>query len=344
MAIDERGFINKKRANWERLSLIVERTKNGGLKHLSKQELPALGSLYRRAAADLAYARQQGANPNLVLYLNELVGNAHGVIYAEQSGGWSRIWRFLAYGLPDVLRRRMPFILAAIVISVLGAWLAYSLVSSDERYLSLFLPEQFKESFEAWKKGFADHGDISLGQGIEFSGQLMVNNTQVGIAAFATGITLLIPIYLLFSNGATMGALIAEVQPTGHISSMWAGILPHGICELSAIFICGAAGISIAWSLIAPGNRTRKDALIVAGRDACKMMVGTVPLFIIAGILEGNVSHSSIGHPAKFAIALFQFVVLIFYIYGGKRNPASDHDHQDRKMSPAPRISLRKRQ
>ena len=118
MAIDERAFINQKRATWERLSIIVERTKNGGLKRLSREELPALGSLYRRAAADLAYARAQGANPNLVLYLNELVGNAHGVIYAEESGGWSRLWRFLAWGLPAVMRKRMPFVIAAILLNV----------------------------------------------------------------------------------------------------------------------------------------------------------------------------------------------------------------------------------
>ena len=140
MAIDERAFINKKRASWERLSVIVERTKNVGLRGLSREELPSLGSLYRRAASDLAYARAQGANPNLVLYLNELVGNAHGVIYSEDSGGWARVRRFLISGLPAVLRRRMPFILAAILLSVLGAWVAYALVHQNQQNVDLFLP------------------------------------------------------------------------------------------------------------------------------------------------------------------------------------------------------------
>src|SRR4051794_25243873 len=117
MAIDERAFINKKRANWERLSIIVERTKTSGLGRLSKDELPALGSLYRRAAADLAYARAQGANPNLVLYLNELVGNAHGVIYTEEGGsGWRGFLAFLTTGLPDVLRRTMAYTAVAFLI------------------------------------------------------------------------------------------------------------------------------------------------------------------------------------------------------------------------------------
>jgi uncharacterized membrane protein SpoIIM required for sporulation len=318
MAIDERAFINKKRASWERLSLIIERTKNGGLRQLSAEELPALGSLYRRAASDLAYARAQEANPNLVLYLNELVGNAHGVLYQEDSGGMSRVLRFLAVGLPAVLRRRMPFILIAFGLTVLGTWLAYALVHHDPRLLTLFLPAEFKDSFDGWKQGFADHGDISAGDGINFSSQLMTHNTGVGIVAFATGITLVLPVYFMLQNGFVMGALIAVVQPTHHLASMWAGILPHGICELSAIFICGGAGLCIGWALIAPGEYSRKDALIVAGKDAVKMMVGTIPLFIIAGIIEGNVSHSSLPHFVKFSLAALQFAALMFYIYGSR--------------------------
>ena len=319
MAIDERAFINGKRAGWERLSVIVERTKNGGLKHLSKEELPALGSLYRRAAADLAYARAQGANPNLVLYLNELVGNAHGVIYAEESGGWGRVWVFLAYGLPDVLRRRMPFVLAAILLNVIGALLAYTMVHRDPTQLALYFPGELMDAVDFWKKGGADHEQSTLGGGILFSSSLMTHNTQVGITAFATGITLVLPIILMFQNGSMIGALDAVVQPTGHLTSMWAGLLPHGVCELSATFICGGAGLCIGWALLAPGAYSRKDALITNGRDACKLMVGTLPLWITAGILEGNVSHSSLPHWAKFGLAGVQFVALVSYIYGSRR-------------------------
>ena len=321
MAIDERTFINGKRAGWERLSLIVERTKNGGLKRLSKEELPALGSLYRRTAADLAYARAQGANPSLVLYLNELVGNAHGVIYAEESGGWGRLWGFFACGLPAVLRRRMPFVLAAVLLNIVGALLAYTMVHRDPALASIYFPGELKDVIDFWKKGGADNGNIPLGDGILFSSSLMTHNTQVGITAFATGITLFLPVMLMFQNGTMIGALDALVQPTGHLSSLWAGLLPHGVCELSATFICGGAGLCIGWALIAPGAYSRKDALVANGKDACKMMVGTLPLWITAGILEGNVSHSSLPHWAKFSLAGIQFIALLAYIYGVRTHP-----------------------
>ncbi len=318
MAIDERVFINGKRAGWEKLSVIVERTKNGGLKQLSAEELPALGSLYRRAAADLAYARAQGANPNLVLYLNELVGNAHGVIYAEETGGWSRLGRFFAYGLPAMMRRRMPFILTAILLNVIGAFLAYFIVHRDPTHMSLYFPEGMQSSVDFWKKGGEDNGTVPLGDGILFASGLMTHNTQIGILAFATGATIILPILFMFQNGTMIGALDAVVQPTGHLTSMWAGLLPHGVCELSATFICGGAGLCTGWALIAPGRYSRKDALIANGIDACKLMVGTVPLWITAGILEGNVSHSSLPHWAKFSLAGIQAAALIFYIYGSR--------------------------
>ena len=322
MAIDERAFINKKRSGWERLSVIVERTKNGGLKKLPREDLPALGSLYRRAAADLAYARAQNANPNLVLYLNELVGNAHGVIYAEESGGWSRVWGFLAYGLPETLRRRMPFVLAAVALNVIGALLAYVLVHRDPAMANIYFPGELRDVIDFWKKGGADSGNIPLGDGVLFSSSLMTHNTTVGITAFATGLTVIMPLVLMFQNGAMIGALTALVQPTGHLASMWAGLLPHGICELSATFICGGAGLCLGWAILSPGRHSRKEALLANGRDACKLMIGTIPLWITAGILEGNVSHSSLPHWAKFSLAGIQAAALIIYIYGSRR-PAS---------------------
>jgi uncharacterized membrane protein SpoIIM required for sporulation len=162
----------------------------------------------------------------------------------------------------------------------------------------------------------------------------MTNNTKVGIISFATGITIIGPVLLMLENGTTMGALIAAVQPTGHLVSMWAGILPHGVCELSAIFICGGAGFIIGWALIAPGRRTRADALVEAGKDAVKMMIGSVPLFVIAGFFEGNVSHSSLPHWVKFSLAAFQFALLLTYIYASPRPP--DAKDRQRLAGPAP--------
>ncbi|MDR3707901.1 MAG: stage II sporulation protein M [Capsulimonadaceae bacterium] len=315
---DERSFITAKQQQWKDLDAIVDRVKFFGLRRLPTGDLTRIGSLYRRTCADLAYARAQRATPGLVDSLNQLVGNAHGLLYAEdrEQHGLHRLVRFITQGFPAVMRRRMPFVAAAFLLSVAGYLIGYYLCRSNPGNISLFIPDAFRDSVDAWKKGFADHGDISLGNGVLFSSSLMTHNTEVGIAAFATGITILAPIYLMLSNGWLMGALVAVVAPGGKLGSFWPGILPHGVCELSAIFICAAAGLLLGWSLIAPGEYTRRDALVRNGKDAVKLMLGTIPLFIVAGIIEGNVSHSSLPHWAKYTLAGIQFAALAFYIYG----------------------------
>jgi len=328
---NERSFISAKQQQWQDLDSIVDRVKMLGLGNLPTADLTRIGSLYRRTCSDLAYARAQRATPGLVDYLNELVGNAHGLLYAEaqDENGWARVTHFLTSGFPDVMRRRMPFVLAAFLISVAGYLIGYYLCKSHPENVSLFIPAGLESSVDAWKHGFADKGNIAITQGINFSSQLMTHNTTVGIMAFVTGITLVMPIYLMLANGWLMGALVAVVEPTGHLSSLWPGIAPHGVCEISSIFICAGAGLLVAWAWISPGELTRRDALVANGMDAVKMMAGTVPLFIIAGILEGNVSHSSLPHAAKYTLALLQFIALVCYIYG---KPLS-RKYRDRKAS-----------
>lgn len=314
---DERTFIAKKRQQWQDLGFISERAKLSGLRSLATGDLARLGSLYRRTCADLAYARAQRATPGLVDYLNELVGNVHGVIYVSDNDekGLRQIGRFIATGFPEVMRRRMAFVLAAFLITLLGYLFAYYLTKANPSMIHAFIPQEMMSSVDAWKKGFADNDTVSAGTGAEFSSMLMTHNTSVGIAAFATGITTILSAYMMFENGTIMGALVAVVAPTGNLKSFWPGILPHGVCELSAIFICGGAGLLIGWALICPGRYSRKDALMMNAKDAVKMMLGTVPLFVIAGIFEGNVSHSAIPHIAKYTLAAIQFAALAAYIY-----------------------------
>ena len=315
---DERTFIAYKQNQWKDLSGIVERVKSVGLSRLPPADLNRLGSLYRRTSADLAYVRTQHATPELENYLNELVGESHGVLYVdeEQRSAMALIADFFATDLPGTLRRRMPFIAVSFLLTLFGTLLAYALVRQNPGNLNLFVPPAFRDSAEAWKQGFADNGTVSATNGALFSSELMTHNITVGIAAFAFGLTTVLPAYFMLDNGFIMGALIAVVQPTGNLKSFWPGILPHGVCELSAIFIAGGAGLLCGWALINPGDLTRRDALILNGKEAAKMMVATVPLLIVAGIIEGNVSHSSLPHFAKYTLAAVQFIALAFYIYG----------------------------
>lgn len=311
--MNEREFATKKRADWDRLASIVARANSrSGLKSLSRDDILALGSLYRRASSDLSRARSNNINPDLVTHLNGLVGQAHALLYEAETSArpWQTVVDFYLYEFPSTLQRRYRAFLAAFAITLFGALLAYSLVIKEPANSDMFIPAQFKQSVDIWKsKKVAEQAHL------EQSGMLMTHNLQVGLLAFALGIVLVPDVSLMFSNGTTLGALSAIMtQVHGH-STFWPGILPHGIAELTAIFICGGAGFVLASALMLPGSYTRHDALKLAAVDAVKMVLGTIPLFIFAGMIEGMFSHLDTSASFRYAFAALNGVAWYLYLF-----------------------------
>jgi uncharacterized membrane protein SpoIIM required for sporulation len=146
------------------------------------------------------------------------------------------------------------------------------------------------------------------------AGYLMQHNLTVGLLAFASGVALCVPTaYLMFMNGATLGALAALMTQVHRHGTLWPGILPHGVAELTAIFICGAAGLLIGGAILVPGRYTRTDAFVLAGRDAIVLVLGTIPLFVFAGIVEGMFSHLAL--PAALRLAFAGINGVFWYVY-----------------------------
>jgi len=145
---------------------------------------------------------------------------------------------------------------------------------------------------------------------------IFTNNIKVGILAFALGITLAIgSVWVLYTNGYVLGALAGLYFHKGGNLLFWSLILPHGILELFAIFVCGGAGLIIGYSIINPGKYSRKDSLIIRGKEAIKLVLGTIPIFVIAGLIEGYFTPSSIfSEIAKLIFALITLALLGLYI------------------------------
>ncbi len=325
--MNEREFTAKKRKDWERLAIITSRANGrGGLKSLSPDDILELAPLYRRASSDLAHVRQHAANSDLVTYLNGIVGQAHALLYeADTSGNWLRsLIDFYVYEFPAVLQRRYLSFLSALAITVIGGVFAYWLVIHRPSDSDLFIPSSFKSSVEAWKSK-----QISDPPYLEQSGWLMTHNLQVGLTAFALGIIILPDVSLMFTNGAMVGAMGAIMtQVHGH-STFWPGILPHGIAELTAIFICGGAGFLLGTSLLLPGPMSRYDALKLAGQDALKLVLGTIPMFIFAGMVEGMLSHQNTPHWFRYTFAGVNGIAWYAYLFlprsrNARRSAAED--------------------
>jgi len=312
--MNERDFVNKKRADWDRLAaLIALAGGKKGVRGLAREDVRQLGPLYRRVSSDLAFARLHATSSDLVAHLNGLAGRAHALMFEAERPRSARqsVVHFYAHEFPALLQKRVWYFLAAVGISFLGGALAYWLVITHPDKIDLFIPENLRSSVQGWKEGKVVHEAYA-----SFSAQLMTHNQTVGLVAFATGPALGFPTaYFMFYNGAMLGAMSALMTQVHQHQNFWPGILPHGFAELTAIFICGGAGLQIGMSLLFPGQYHRVESFKRGGADAIKLVMGTFPLFIFAGIVEGMFSHLPIPGAIRLTFAGINGVLWYLYLF-----------------------------
>ncbi len=312
--MNERDFANKKRADWDRLAAIIAKAGGRrGVRGLSREDVQVLGPLYRRVSSDLAYARLHATSADLVVHLNGLVGSAHALMFEAErprSAGQSLI-HFYVNEFPALLQKHVGYFLAAVGISVVGGIFAYWLVITHPDKLSLFIPENLRSSVDVWKEG-----KVAGPAYASVSAWLMTHNQTVGLLAFALGPILAFPTaYFMFENGAMLGAMAALMTQVHQHQHFWPGILPHGFAELTAIFICGAAGLLMGVSLLFPGRYHRVESFKRAGANAIRLVIGTFPLFIFAGIVEGMFSHLPIPAPVRLTFAGINGLLWYLYLF-----------------------------
>jgi uncharacterized membrane protein SpoIIM required for sporulation len=324
--MDEREFVASREPAWERLAAIEARANQGGLRTLTRQEVRELGPLYRRAASDLAYARAHGASQTLVAQLNRLVAGGHGLLYSTDTRDWSGLGGFFRRDFPRAFRRRMPFFLAAVGLTMLGFLAAYVAVIRDRNNIDIFIPANspFRKSLEYWEKGNTSGGRTDA-EAAAMTSFYITNNTRVSFAVFAVGIAGgVFSAFLLFQNGALVGGLTGVITHAKQHKSYWPALLPHGVVELSAIFISGAAGLSLGWALLAPGPYRRRDALLLAAREVIPLVIGTILLLLFAGFVEAFISHSPLPREMKVVFGVTSGVALYTYLFlsGRDEKPA----------------------
>lgn len=317
--MNEREFVSQKRKNWEQLERLLKKASGAqSVRALERAELQTLGPLYRRVATDLAYARSRATSEDLILYLNDLVGRAHVLLYESESSSASpgkAIVDFYFYEFPAVLQRYAGYFVAAFALSLVGVAFGYWLVINNPDKITVFVPENFKESVEAWKSG-----KVNDQASVAFSAQLMTHNFNVGVVSAASGVAIGLPTAsLMFDNGGMLGAMSALMTQVKRHHTFWPGIVPHGVAELTAIFICGAAGFVIGMALLFPGPYSRLDSLRLKGADAIKLILGTIPLFVFAGVIEGMFSRLPIPVAIRYGFAIGTGILWYLYLFVPRR-------------------------
>jgi len=304
-------WLEKRKTYWARLELLVDRSNKGGISALDHRELQELGLLYRQTASDLATVREDVTSNQLSFYLNQLLGRAHNLIYMGHKQKISGIVRFYAQTFPQVFRETFRQSLLAFLIFAATGIATWAVTIHDPSFAHRLLGPQMMETIE--KKEMWTQSIVTI-KPLAASG-IMTNNLAVSFATFAMGITAGIgTIWMMVTNGMLIGVIGAATWQAGMALQLWSFVAPHGVLELPAIFIAGGAGLEIARGMLFPGFLPRRESLALAGGRAARLVLGIVPMLIIAGIIEGFVSPSGIATPLKFLLAALLFSALTTYL------------------------------
>jgi uncharacterized membrane protein SpoIIM required for sporulation len=312
MPIDR--FINERKTVWQRLEELLQMLDRMTLRRLHREEVKELGRIYRRTASDLAIARAESRDPRLVNYLNSLVIRAHGRIYRADAQGGRRIRDFVVRDFPSTFRRTWRYTATAFGVFVLFSLIAFFGTRLDPDFsefagISPFFREVVINNRTRWWERLNDANQIG-------SSQIFTNNIKVTFYAFALGAILgLGTLYVLAVNGAMFGAILALTYRAGFGNDLLSFVVGHGVIELSCIFIAGGAGLLIGTALLMPGDLSRGDALKSRGLEAVRLIVGCVPLLVVAGIIEGFISPAPINPAIKFGIGAITGVLMYSYLF-----------------------------
>ncbi|MBN1254257.1 MAG: stage II sporulation protein M [Deltaproteobacteria bacterium] len=317
MPAELKSFIKEKRANWERLSQILSKAEKRGLRKLSEEEIDGLGQLYRSICSDLAYAKDQIRDEKLSDYLNVLAGKAHNYIYQKEPFRLSNVIRFYRYQFPQIFRDTKNYTLFAFLFFIAFSILGYFTVMLDESFASLVIPPHIIDSIEKGEMWTTKITTVAP----QASSAIMTNNITVTFIAFALGVTLgMGTLYILALNGLLLGTMSYLIQARGMVIPFWSFVLPHGIIELSAIMIAGGAGLLLGSAQLIATDLSRKESLLVKGNLAVKLILGCIPVLIVAAIVEGFFSPLPEVSPFfKFSMGILLGFSLWIYLSFSKR-------------------------
>ena len=312
--MDLQNFLIKQyKSQWSELEALLAQigSRKGKVTHT---DIDRLTTLYKSVSAQLASMQTYRPQDELTSMLNDLVTRAHHALFQESNKSAAQLRYFFGTHLIGLIRARNRFILLAVLLFIIGGVSGYISVTSNPMNLHALIPSSIADGIDPSQTD-QPRGDIHSPL---VSTEIMLNNIRVAVLAFVSGITLGIgTVYLMLYNGLMVGALAAYFTQAGKSYVFWAYILPHGVIELTAIFIAGGAGFYMAYRMIVPTSYSRKYEFLEAAKQSAQLLLGTIPLFVIAGTIEGYITPSTLSLEMKYATAGATLLLLCaYYAYG----------------------------
>ena len=318
-------FRAEREADWRRLETLLSRVEKGGARKLNRDELVEMPVLYRQALSSLSMARAISLDRGLIDYLESLCTRAYFFVYGTRSRPLERIAGFFAREWPQAVQGLWRETLASAALMIAGTIGAYILVSRDADWFYGFIPQALASGRDPTATTMFLHDTLYQGSNVHqalstLAAFLFTHNAQIAIFAFALGFALCLPTAgLMVFNGAMLGAFLALFAGRGLALQATGWLMIHGVTELFAVTLAGAAGFSIGWAVAFPGERTRVDAAADAGRRGATVMAGVIVMLLVAGLLEGFARQLIRDDVVRLSIAAASALTWGLYFYLPRR-------------------------
>ncbi len=303
----EAAFVKQNKEKW----IAFEKAINLG----SKTDPDELADGYIQLTNDLAYAQTYYAESKTLLYLNALASQAHQKIYKNKKENRNRIIDFWGYEFPRFFKQYHNTLGVSFLIFAVATAIGAISALNDSTFVRLILGDAYvNETLNNIANGdptaiYKSGSEIGTFLGIT------INNIRVAFLAFAFGvITSIGTAYILFSNGVMLGAFITFFYTKGVFLEANKQIWLHGTIEISVIIIAGCAGLIMGNGILFPKTFSRRVSFMKGAKDGLKVVVSTIPFFIIAGFIEGFITrYSDMPNWLAFTIIWASLTLIVFY-------------------------------
>ncbi|MFY1678457.1 MULTISPECIES: stage II sporulation protein M [unclassified Streptomyces] len=307
-------FVSSHQAEWDRLDALLRRRRG-----LTGAEADEIVTLYQRTATHLSVIRSGAPDPRLVGRLSRLVARARATVAGTRRTSWHDVTHFLAAGFPAAVHRARHWwvptaLLSLAVAALLGWWTGthpevQAVIAAPDELRRLTRPGGEYESY------YSTHPAAS------FSAQVWTNNAWVAALCLTLGVFLGLPVlWVLFLNMLNLGVGLGLMYSAGRLDVFLGLLAPHGLLELTAIFVAAGTGLRLGWTLVDPGPRPRRTALAEEGRAAVGMAVGLALVLLVAGAIEGFVTPSGLPTWTRIGIGVAAEILFLLYVHvlGGR--------------------------
>ncbi|MFJ3672416.1 stage II sporulation protein M [Streptomyces sp. NPDC090106] len=307
-------FVSAHRAEWDRLDALLRRQRK-----LRGAEVDELVSLYQRTATHLSVIQSSAPDPQLTGRLSQLVARARSAVTGTRRASWRDVTRFFTHGFPAAVYRTRRWwgptaLISTAVAIALGWWIG----THPDVQATIAAPDELRELTRPggqYETYYSSHPAAS------FAAQVWTNNAWAAAQCLILGVFFGLPVlWILFQNMLNLGVGFGLMSSAGRLDTFLGLVLPHGLLELTAVFVAAGIGLRLGWTVIDPGPRTRRIALAEEGRAALGVAIGLALVLFISGAIEGFVTPSGLPTWARITIGIAAELAFLTYVYvvGGR--------------------------